>query len=183
MVSRLCWLAGRRPVSPYYGRKRPGLVRACDQCRRPFAARNEKHRFCSDRCRYRGRKRNEALLYGTAHRRLRQIWAPQVAAGVCCVRGVGGRSSRGTSGILGIQTIGLAGTHRSTRAAIARRRSAGVARAAASTQGSGDRGRGSSNGCRAAIQSSGIVGSEPGTAAPQARGAVRAGFRERLLSL
>jgi integrase len=63
--------------------------RVCERCARPYMARAEHQRYCSSRCRYRARYRDERALYANArHRGTRQAWAPRVATGrVRCARG------------------------------------------------------------------------------------------------
>jgi hypothetical protein len=59
----------------------------CATCGGEFEVRSQRQRFCSDKCRYKGRRRDERLLYGRKHRRVRASWEPLVAMGtVACAR-------------------------------------------------------------------------------------------------
>jgi hypothetical protein len=63
-------------------------VRRCDRCWREFEAVAEHQRFCSRRCRYLGRARDDAKYANPTHRGTRRRLAPVVASGlVRCARG------------------------------------------------------------------------------------------------
>lgn len=64
-------------------------LRACERCGRSYVARAEHARYCSSRCRYLARYRDEKRLYANpVHRAGRRAWATAVASGrVRCARG------------------------------------------------------------------------------------------------
>jgi hypothetical protein len=72
----------RRGVTRTFGQRR------CDRCWREFVAVAEHQRFCSPRCRWLARRRDEAKYARPEHRGTRKRLAPLVAQGwVRCARG------------------------------------------------------------------------------------------------
>ena len=77
-----------RPASLRRGVTRTFGERRCARCWREFVAVAENQRFCSPRCRWLARQRDEAKYASPAHRGTRKRLAPIVAQGwVRCARG------------------------------------------------------------------------------------------------
>ena len=91
----------RRPVSLRRGVTRTFGERRCARCWREFQAVAENQRFCSPRCRWLARQRDEAKYARPAHRGTRKRLAPIVAQGwVRCARGAACRRAEFVDGAL-----------------------------------------------------------------------------------